>query len=136
MEQTTPKGATMLKVTGILMIIGGAISIIASIIAIAGIATFAYLADGTSSLGLLYVSCALMVICAAVQLVAGILGVANCKKPEKAKTCLAWGIVVAVLAVLGIVFNVIGGGDFSVISLITGLVLPVLYIIGAVQNKQ
>ena len=42
MEQTTPKGATMLKVTGILMIIGGAISIIVSILAIIGIAAIAY----------------------------------------------------------------------------------------------
>ena len=136
MEQTTPKGATMLKVTGILMIIGGAISIIASILAIIGIAAIAYLSDGSVSLGLLYVSCALLTVSSVAELIAGILGTANCKKPEKAKTCLAWGIVVAVLAVLGIVFNVIGGGDFSVISLITGLVLPVLYIIGAVQNKQ
>ena len=35
-----------------------------------------------------------------------------------------------------VVSAMIGGGSFSVISLITGLVLPVLYIIGAVQNKQ
>lgn len=133
MEQTTPKGATMLKVTGILMIIGGAIALIVSILAIAGIA---YLSDGTSYLGLLYVSCALMAICSAIELVTGILGVANCKKPEKAKTCLVWGIVVAVLAVLGIISNAIGGGDFSAMSVVTGLVLPVLYIIGAAQNKQ
>ena len=125
MEQTTPKGATMLKVTGILMIIGGAISIIVSILAIIGIAAIAYLSDGSVSLGLLYVSGALLTVSSVAELIAGILGTANCKKPEKAKTCLAWGIVVA-----------IGGGSFSVISLITGLVLPVLYIIGAAQNKQ
>lgn len=135
-EQTTPKGATMLKVTGILMIIGGAISIIASILAIIGIAAIAYLSDGSASLGLLYASGALLIVSSVAELIAGILGTANCKKPEKAKTCLAWGIVVAVLAVAGIILNAIGGGSFSVISLITGLVLPVLYIIGAVQNKQ
>ena len=134
MEQTTPKGATMLKVTGILMIIGGAISIIVSILAIIGIAAIAYLSD--ASLGLLYASGALLTVSSVAELIAGILGTANCKKPEKAKTCLAWGIVVAVLAVAGIILNAIGGGSFSVISLITGLVLPVLYIIGAVQNKQ
>ena len=41
MEQTTTKGATLLKVTGILMIIGGAISVVMSIIAVAGIARVA-----------------------------------------------------------------------------------------------
>ena len=103
MEQTTPKGATMLKVTGILVIIGGAISIIASILAIIGIAAIAYLSDGSASLGLLYASGALLTVSSVAELIAGILGTANCKKPEKAKTCLAWGIVVAVLAVAGII---------------------------------
>lgn len=117
MEQTTPKGATMLKVTGILMIIGGAISIIVSILAIIGIAAIAYLSDGSASLGLLYASGALLIVSSVAELIAGILGTANCKKPEKAKTCLAWGIVVAVLAVAGIILNAIGGGGFSVLSL-------------------
>lgn len=89
MEQTTPKGATMLKVTGILMIIGGAISIIVSILAIIGIAAIAYLSDGSASLGLLYASGALLTVSSVAELIAGILGTANCKKPEKAKTCLA-----------------------------------------------
>lgn len=111
-------------------------SIIVSILAIIGIAAIAYLSDGSASLGLLYASGALLTVSSVAELIAGILGTANCKKPEKAKTCLAWGIVVAVLAVAGIILNAIGGGGFSVLSLITGLVLPVLYIIGAVQNKQ
>lgn len=113
MEQTTPKGATMLKVTGILMIIGGAISIIVSILAIIGIAAIAYLSDGSASLGLLYASGALLTVSSVAELIAGILGTANCKKPEKAKTCLAWGIVVAVLAVAGIILNAIGGGQLQ-----------------------
>ena len=42
----------------------------------------------------------------------------------------------AVLCVLGSVITVIGGGKFNVISLLFGLVLPVLFIIGAVKNRQ
>lgn len=70
MEQTTPKGATMLKVTGILMIIGGAISIIVSILAIIGIAAIAYLSDGSASLGLLYASGALLTVSSVAELIA------------------------------------------------------------------
>ena len=135
METTKTKGSVFLKVTGILMIIGGGISIIMGIIAALGVAALAYIAVGDSS-ALLYASAVLMLISAVAELVAGIIGVVNCKKPEKAVVCIAWGIIVAVLSVAGTILNSVGGGTFSVISLILGLVLPVLYIIGAVFNKK
>ena len=71
-----------------------------------------------------------------VAFVAGIIGVANAKKPEKAGTCMGWGIVVAALCVAGSILTVVGGSSFPVFSLILGLVLPVLFIIGAAKNKQ
>ncbi len=136
MESTKTKGTGFLKVTGILMIIGGAVSIILSIIAALGIAALAYISDGTVSSALLYASVILMIVSAVAELVAGIIGVANCKKPDKAGSCIVWGIIVAVLSVAGTVLNSVGGGSFSVFSLILGLVLPVLYIIGAAFNKK
>ena len=136
MESTKAKGAGFLKVTGILMIIGGAISVILGIIAALGVAALVYISDGTVSSALLYTSVILMIVSAVAELVAGIIGVANCKKPEKAVVCIAWGIIVAVLSVAGTILNSVGGGSFSAFSLILGLVLPVLYIIGAVFNKK
>ena len=136
METTTTKGTGFLKVTGILMIIGGGISIIMGIIAALGVAALAYISDGTVSSALLYASVVLMLIRAVAELVAGIIGVVNCRKPEKAGVCIAWGIIVAVLSVAGTILNSVGGGSFSAFSLILGLVLPVLYIIGAVFNKK
>ena len=135
METTKTKGSGFLKVTGILMIIGGGISIIMGIIAALGVAALAYIAGGDSS-ALLYASAVLMLISAVAELVAGIIGVVNCKKPEKAVVCIAWGLIVAVLSVAGTILNSVGGGTFSVFSLLLGLVLPVLYIIGAVFNKK
>ena len=136
METAKTKGSGFLKVTGILMIIGGGISIILGIIAALGIAALVYISDGTGSSALLYASVALMIVSAAAQLVAGIIGVANCKKPEKAGSCIVWGIIVAALSVAGTVLNSVGGGSFSAFSLLLSLVLPVLYIIGAVFNKK
>ena len=136
METTTTKGTGFLKVTGILMIIGGAISVIMGIIAVLGVAAIAYISDGTVSSALLYASVVLMLISAVAELVAGIIGVVNCKKPDKAGSCIVWGIIVAVLSVAGTILNSVGGGSFSAFSLILGLVLPVLYIIGAVFNKK
>ncbi len=136
MESTKTKGTGFLKVTGILMIIGGAVSIILSIIAALGIAALAYISDEAVSSALLYASVILMIVSAVAELVAGIIGVANCKKPDKAVSCIVWGIIVAVLSVAGTVLNSVGGGSFSVFSLILGLVLPALYIIGAAFNKK
>ena len=136
MESTKTKGTGFLKVTGILMIIGGAVSSILSIIAALGIAALAYISDEAVSSALLYASVILMIVSAVAELVAGIIGVANCKKPDKAGSCIVWGIIVAVLSVAGTVLNSVGGGSFSAFSLILGLVLPALYIIGAAFNKK
>lgn len=136
METAKTKGSGFLKVTGILMIIGGGISIILSIIAVLGVAALVYISDGEASSAMLYASVALMVVSAVAQLVAGIIGVVNCKKPEKAGVCIAWGVIVAVLCIAGTILNSVGGGSFSILSLVLGLVLPILYIIGAVFNKK
>ena len=136
MTKEKTKGSGFLKVTGILMIIGGGISIIMGIIAALGVAALVYISDGEASSAMLYASVALMIISAVAQLITGIIGVINCKKPEKAGTCIVWGIIVAALCVAGTILNSAGGGSFSVFSLLLGLVLPVLYIIGATFNKK
>ena len=73
------------------------------------------------------------------ELVAGIIGVKNNNRPEKANTCLVWGIIVAALTVLSSILSIFGGSSDAgsvVLGLITGLVIPVLYIIGAAFNKK
>lgn len=129
------KGSGFLKVTGILMIIGGSLSMILAIIAVLGIAALAYISDGVLSSGLLYAAGAISLISAVVEFVAGIIGVKNCKRPEKAATCMVWGIMVIVLCVVSSILTVVGGDSFPTFSFLLGLVLPVLYIIGALKNK-
>lgn len=135
MEQTA-KGATFLKVTGILMIIGGAIALILGFVAVAAVAALAYISDGAISSGLLYAASILTLISAVAELVAGIVGVVNSKKPEKAGACIVWGVIVAVLSVAGCILTAVGGSSFPVVNLILGLVLPALYVIGALKNKN
>jgi len=71
-----------------------------------------------------------------VQLIAGILGVKNAGKPEKAQVCINCGIIVMAFIVIGQIASVAGGGNLDVWGLLWGLVLPVLYLIGAFQNKK
>lgn len=130
------KSNGFLKVAGILMIIGGGLGIILGIIAVLGVGLLAAALGAEASLGLLTFAAVLSLIGSVVSLIAGILGVANAAKPEKATVCIVFGILTAVLSVLGNVLTAAAGGSFSVVNLILGLVLPALYLIGAFQNKK
>ncbi len=128
------KGRKFLKVTGILMIIGGAFGIIGGIVAIIGVGALAAVLE-TSAGGLMFAS-ALILASAVFQLIAGIMGVKNCDKPEKAQSCLVMGVIVAILSVSGNIISNVLGSNFNILSYATGLIIPVLYIIGAVKNKE
>lgn len=129
------KGAKFLKVTGILMIIGGILGIILGIVALLGVAALAYISDGELVTGLLYVASIVAVLSGIVQLIAGIMGVKNSKKPENAKKCMVWGVIVIVFSLISSILTVVGGNSFPTFSFLLGLVLPVLYIVGAAKNK-
>ena len=115
------------------MIIGGSISILLTIIALSGVAAIIALGLGNA---MLYISSIVLLASSVAQLIAGIIGIKNCKNPEKAQSYITWGIIVAALCVLGEILSVIGGGSFSFFSLSLGLVLPALYTVGAIKNKQ
>jgi len=133
------KGNTLLKVAGILMIIGGSIGLIVGIIAVLGVGILVAALNAlgeSANQGLLMFGAVLILLGAVIQFVAGIVGVKNAKKPEKAMVCIVFGILTVVVSLLSNVLTVVGGGDFSIVSLGIGLVLPALYLIGAFQNKK
>lgn len=136
MEEKKSSGSGFLKVCGILMIIGGALALIISLIGIAGLAALQSLAEAELDIGTAKTALILAVVSGAIELIAGIVGVANSKKPEKAKTCIVWGALVAAVSVASAILTVASGQDFPIVSLLIGLVLPVLFIIGAVKNMK
>ena len=128
------KGSKFLKVTGILMIVFGALALILSIVAAIGLAALVALHLNTWQ----YTAAVILMLVGSIfEMIAGIVGVKNCNKPEKAGTCMVWGIIVIALSVLSNVLTLVGNPDnFSIVNLLTGLVIPVLYLIGAVMNKK
>ena len=130
------KSNGFLKVTGILMIIGGVFTIIFSILAVVGVGALAATLGTEADLGLLMVSSIIGLISGVVSLIAGITGAKNANKPEKATACIAFGCLTVLLSILGSILNVVGGNQFSVLGLITGLIVPALYLVGAFQNKK
>lgn len=127
-------GSKFLKVTGILMIIFGSIALIIAIMALLGLGVLEAIG---APMGLLWASGIIALLGAVAEFVAGIIGVVNWNKPNKANTCIGWGIAVAAMCVISNIFTLIGYlENFNVFSLLTGLVIPVLYLIGAFKNKK
>ncbi len=127
-------GSKFLKVTGILMIIFGSIALIIAIMALLGLGVLEAIG---APMGLLWASGIIALLGAVAEFVAGIIGVVNWNKPYKANTCIGWGIAVAAMCVISNIFTLIGYPEnFNVFSLLTGLVIPVLYLIGAFKNKK
>lgn len=140
MNNTELKGRLMLKVVGILYIIFAALSILTGLMAVVGGAALG-IAGGESlalGLGVIAVAFGLMMILSSVfSLVAGILGVKWCNRPDKAGTLFVLGVVLTALAVLNLLSSFGGdNGSAAVVGALIGLVLPVLYTLGAWQNKQ
>ncbi len=127
-------GSKFLKVTGILMIIFGSIALIIAIMALLGLGVLEAIG---APMGLLWASGIIALLGAVAEFVAGIIGVVNWNKPNKANICIGWGIAVAAMCVISNIFTLIGYPEnFNVFSLLTGLVIPVLYLIGAFKNKK
>ena len=131
----TNNGQLFLKITSILMIIGGIIAAIAGVIAILGVSTLVVLLGSAAGSGLLYASCILVTITSVIEIIAGAKGLKACKVPENAGKCATWGIVIAVLSIISIVIGLIGGGEFNITSLLLNLLVPGLYVYGALKTK-
>ncbi len=141
------KGSTFLKVMGILCIIFGAIALVANLLSIASVGLLAQF--GLSS-GLLNGSTAVSVISSIVMLIAGILGVKNCKSPEKAGINIVFGIIMVVIALISVILSMkltamlnqiyaeagLSGGMSTGWLSIVSFIMPVLYLIAAFLLKK
>ena len=141
------KGQKLLKVTSILMIIGGVIAAIVGVLALLGISALVALAESAEGAGLLYASSAIIIVSSVIEFIAGIKGVGACSAPQKAAACVKWapqkaaacvkwGIVIAVLYIISTIIGIIGGSQFSIVNLVLNMLLPGLYSYGAMQLKK
>ena len=130
------KGQNFLKVTGILMIIAAVLSILVGVV-IGGIGALAAGLGAGSGLTVSYFLALILTLAGGIcELIAGIYGVKHCKSGANAKKCITWGIVVVAFSVLATVLNLVNGSEFDVMSFVTGLIVPGLYIYGAVLNSK
>ena len=130
------KGHKFLKSTGILMIVAAAFSIIAGVF-VGGLGVLAAGLGAASGLTFAYWAALFLTLTGGIcQLIAGIKGVRHSKRSEKAGKLIAWGVIVAVFSILSMVMNLVNGGEFNGVNLLTGVAVPALYIYGAVLNSK
>lgn len=134
------KGSKLLKVSSILMIISGALGLFASVLMIAtGTVLFGLL--GIAGIGALLTTIVIIdtTVWSILELVAGIFGAKNWKNPDQTKKCIALALVILALCILVNALT-LGTGDgflFTLLSVVLSLIIPTLYLIGAVQlNKN
>lgn len=134
-----------LKVTGIIEIVLGAIAMIGGLgmVAIGGavgaLGASAGLDAATAGAATL-ISGALgiyLLISGIFNLIVGILGVKNSNQVNKAGVCFVLGVIMIVLAAIGLLLNLAGGFTLStLVSGLIGCIIPVCYTYGASLNKK
>ena len=125
------KGHKFLKITGILMIVSAAISILAGVF-VGGLGALAAGLGAASYWAALF----LTLVGGICQLIAGVKGVKHCQRIEEAGKLIIWGAIVAVFCILSTVLSMVNGGEFNFMSILTGVAVPALYIYGAVLNSK
>ena len=125
----------MLKVTGILLIIGAAFVILFQSLAISGNAILLAL-DPQDAQGWGAITTPIFIIAVIsgiVQLVAGILGIRNSDKQQNAMQC----VIAGTLAILLVFASTFVGGFrltvMNVLALVLGLLVPALYLYAAIK---
>ncbi len=127
-------GKSLLKTSGILIIIAGGIGILISAIGLlGGVAATSMgveLIDefGVDGQTMLLDSVVSFFVCG-FQLFMGIFGLINCEKLEKANICMILGILAIVLAIANVFTE-------SYMFGVLGILFPILYLQGALKNKK
>lgn len=132
---SAPVGSSLLRVTGILMIIFSAITLVFGLIGLFGLLTLSAMAGVGALMLVIVLGYILFFTGAVLEFVAGIVAVKNWANPAKAHACMGWGVTLLVLASLSLLLALLGSGTNGVTAVI-GIVLPILYIVGVNQLKQ
>ena len=129
------RGSGLLKFSGIPLTMVGVLGILLGLVVLLWMAAWDLLVGHRSATALPYVIGSFTLIGGVLQGMAGIIGIQNCKRPEKADACLKWGIIAAVLCAIGFLITAEGLNVIPEIVFYPSLILPLLYLAGAVRNK-
>lgn len=123
-----------LQAMSIIMIVVSSLGLFSTVMALLGFGllsgVFISIPFGIGVTGVLSVAAVFSNLTATVMLVAGILGVKNAFQPGPKTACI-------LLGALTLIFGLIAGGlNGGVYRVLTGIVVPLLYVISAVQVEK
>ncbi len=122
------KKYTLLKVLSIIMIVGAVISWFGSLFALF---TFGAFLGGIGEIQLLLfmiVTVAIAMIGGGINLSAGILGLRYIKDPKNGGMLITLGSLSLAISVVSFAFNFFTDEEFSILTGLSGLILPVLFL--------
>lgn len=134
------QGSKLLKITGIIMTIFGAIALLANLFSL--IVALDIESSGLYGIGIsptyYWTSLLLSLISSILYLLLGIFGIKNWQNPEKSNICIIVDIIFILTILLGNIFSIVINSlsPFFYFSIITSLILPVLYLVAAFQLKK
>lgn len=147
MKEKAP-GKTLLQVVGIILVVIGVLAFLVSLINIAvlgmtgsgevGEIMEQSLATTGVTMADYKASVYIMTAGALLNLVIGIIGIANCNKIQRAGICFVCGIILIVWQLGTDAYSAVTSGitGMGIVSIIIGLILPLLYFWGALKNRQ
>ena len=140
MEQEN--GSKLLRVVSIIMIIGGIVCAVGSLMMPLRVSVFSEAISGLRNLSdevdavidksveSMWIGTAFLVISSVIEIIAGVKGKNNWNNPGAANTLIIWGAICVAVALIGSIVSQ------SFLGILACCVLPVLYIIGALQLKN
>lgn len=133
------KQSVLLRVAGIIMIISAITTLVFNVVAIINNGTTYGSQSGSVGAGIfvVFLMDAFPLLVNILTLIAGIWGARNWKAPQKAGKCVAIGTIILLLNIASVVFGYVQAGFTSTIIVSAAfLIVPILYLAGAVQLKR
>ena len=131
-----PLGSALLKISGILMILFGVLGILVYLAGLAAVFGLSYITAGLFSSSQDLVGVGLLLASALMELIAGILGARSAKRPDRTRRCLIPGSLTLLITAAGLLHILLRSRELPWLSLILGLILPVVYLIGTVLLRN
>ena len=130
-------GQSMIKVSGVILTIFGALGLILGFIALAGLSLLGSLGEALMLLTIYEL------VMAALTLTFGICGISFAPRKEKASAVIALGVTLIALRVIDLIWGIVVVSQFSgtlgantIVGVLLGCVLPLLYIVGGNARKK
>lgn len=136
--QYDPTGRTLLKTTGVIMLIFGILGVLLYAAGLAAIIGVTYVTGGVFSGSTDLIGMGLLLAAALAELIAGILGCRTAKRPARAgKGLIVWGVLTLLLTLAGmlhIALRSVGAPFWELaLGLVLGVVTPVVYLVAAAR---